>query len=215
MKGIVSALASSADGMLAAGTFGRWVGLYGSGGRGDMAGVFEVCQNPDDEDSVGQGAGITQLLWSACGRYLCVVERASDGVGVWDVRSTGKRLSWLRGRRAKTMQRLGAEVVDGEIWAGGTDGNVRVWEDLGKAEGVLDPAWTFQASSDAVSSATVHPSGIVFATCSGQRRTAIEEEDDEDGDLAREGATVNNDRISSPQMYDNRLNVWSLIRETL
>jgi len=213
MKGIVSALASSSDGMLAAGTFGRWVGLYGSGGRGGMAGVFEVCNNPEDYDGVGEGAGITQLLWSSCARYLCVVERGSDGIGVWDVRSTGKRLSWLRGRKAKTMQRLGAEVVGDELWAGGTDGNVRFWEGLGKMEGVLYPTWTFQASPDAVSSATMHPSGTVFATCSGQRHTATEEDEDTDKDLVRGGSPGNTDPVSSPQICDNRLNVWSLIRE--
>ena len=213
MKGIVSALSMSFDGMLAAGTFGRWVSLYGSGGRGDTAGVFEVCKNPDDEDGVGEGAGITQLLWSSCGSYLCIVERGSDGIGVWDVRSTGKRLSWLRGRKAMTMQRLASEVVDNEVWAGGTDGIVRVWADLGNMEGVLDPIWTFQASSDAVSSATMHPSGTVFATSSGQRRTATREEEDENEDLGSGRSPGHNQEPRSPEISDNRLDVWSLIKE--
>ena len=211
MKGIVSALALSSEGMLAAGTFGRWVGLYEGGGRGDMAGVFEVCKIPEDKDGVGEGAGITQLLWSSCGSYLCVVERSSDGIGVWDVRSTGKRLSWLRGRKAKVMQRLGAEVVGNEVWAGGTDGNVRVWADFGMVEGYLDPAWMFQASS--VSSATMHPSGTVFATCSGQRRTATQEDEDDDEDLTSASTPGGDHSISSHKISDNRLTVWSLIRE--
>ncbi|MCJ1472405.1 hypothetical protein MMC13_001053 [Lambiella insularis] len=169
MKGIVSTLAMSADGILAAGTFGRWVGLYDSGGRGVTAGVFEVGSNLGDEGAVGDGAGITQLLWSCCGRYLCVVERSSEDIGVWDIRSTGKRVAWLRGRRAKTMQRLGADVVGTEAWSGGTDGIVRVWENLGMREGMVDPVWEFLAHDDTVSSALVHPSGTVLATCSGQR----------------------------------------------
>ena len=145
MKGIVSALAMSSEGILAAGTFGRWLGLYDSGGRGGTAGVFEVRSLGEDVDGVGDGAGITQLLWSLCGRYLCVVERGSEGIGVWDIRSTGKRVSWLRGRKAKTMQRLNVEVVGSEIWSGGTDGVVRVWEGLGEHEGLIDPAHEFRA----------------------------------------------------------------------
>jgi len=215
MKGIISALALSSNGMLAAGTFGRWVGLYGSGGRGDMAGVFEVSKNPEDKDGVGEGAGITQLLWSYCGSYLCVVERGSDGIGVWDVRSTGKRLSWLRGRKAKTMQRMGAEILRNDIWAGGTDGYVRVWTDLGMVEGNLDPVWTFGASSDAISSATVHPFGAILATCSGQRRTTTQEDEDEDEDedLASGGPPGHDLPISFQKPSDNQLNVWLLDKE--
>ena len=145
MKGIVSALAMSSEGILAAGTFGRWLGFYDSGGRGGTAGVFEVGRLDEDVDGVGDGAGITQLLWSLCGRYLCVVERGSEGIGVWDIRSTGKRVSWLRGREAKTMQRLSVEVVGSDVWSGGTDGVVRVWEGLGEHEGLTDPAYEFRA----------------------------------------------------------------------
>lgn len=139
MKGIVSALGLSLEGVLAAGTFGRWVGLYDGAGRGGMVGVFEV----KDEDI--SGAGITQVLWSECGRYLCVVERQSDEIGVWDIRGTGKRLSWLRSRAAQTMQRLGAELSGSELWAGGKDGYVRVWEGIGTVEGLIKPAWSFKA----------------------------------------------------------------------
>ncbi|MCJ1390713.1 hypothetical protein MMC18_003574, partial [Xylographa bjoerkii] len=169
MKGIVSALAMSSEGILAAGTFGRWLGLYDTGGRGGTAGIFEVGKIDEDEDGVGDGAGITQLLWSPCARYLCVVERGSEGIGVWDIRSTGKRVSWLRGRKAKTMQRLSVEVVGSELWSGGTDGDVSVWEGLGVQEGLVDPVYEFRAHEDAVSSAVMHSSGTVLATCSGQR----------------------------------------------
>ena len=132
----------SAEGLLAAGTFSRWVGLYDGYGRGDTVGVFEVRGDGGD---VGGGKGITQVLWSICGRYLCVVERGSDGIGVWDVRGTGKRLAWLGRRFAMTNQRLGVEVLGGEVWAGGMDGTVRVWDGLGIKEGVVDPVWEFRA----------------------------------------------------------------------
>ncbi|KAI4287721.1 MAG: hypothetical protein L6R35_003014, partial [Caloplaca aegaea] len=71
IKGIVSALGMSPEGYLAAGTFSRWIGLYDGHGRGGSVGAFEL-------DPSG-GTGITQVLWSADGRYLCVAERCSDG----------------------------------------------------------------------------------------------------------------------------------------
>lgn len=189
MKGIVSTLGINSEGILAAGTFSRWVGLYDSYGRGGTVGVFKVgCDDDLAETGKYHGTGITQVIWSLCGRYLCVVERESSGVGVWDVRVTGRRLAWLRGRCAKTNQRLEADVFGTEVWAGGTDGKVKVWEKLGVDEGDVDPKWHFCAHDgksictitaalrktnyiclDAVSSAVMHPFGSVLATCSGQR----------------------------------------------
>ena len=145
MKGIVSALGISPEGLLAAGTFSRWVGLYDGYGRGGTVGVFELKGSENPQDETYWGTGITQIIWSSCGRYLCIVERESDGVGVWDIRGAGKRLSWLRGRNAQTNQRLAADLMGGEIWAGGVDGKVRVWEGLGMHEGNVDAVWEFQA----------------------------------------------------------------------
>lgn len=145
MRGIVSALGISPHGILAAGTFSRGIGLYDGYGREGTRGVFETRESEGDEKDKWAGTGITQLIWSTCGRYLCVVERESDGIGVWDIRGSGRRLAWLQGRCGRTNQRLEAAVMGGEVWAGGTDGNVRVWEGLGKGEGDLDPAWQFHA----------------------------------------------------------------------
>lgn len=209
MKGIVSALGVSCEGMLAAGTYSRWVGLYDGFGRGGNVGVFAVGA----EDEGERGGGITQVIWSACGRYLYVVERASDGVAVVDVRGVGKRLAWLRGRNARTQQRLGVEVMGGEVWAGGLDGVVRVWEGLGRAEGVVDPSWEFRAQGDAVSSATLHPSGSVLATCSGQRRVLppkceiadLDSESDCDSSSLKSASSQR-----SSQATDNSLKLWAL-----
>ena len=145
-KGIVSALAVSTDGVLAAGTFNRCVGLYDAHGSGGATAIFPLGMPvKSDEDSVSKGTGITQILWSTCSRYLCVVERGSDGIGVWDIRGSGQRLAWLKGREALTPQRLGAEVVGGEVWAGGIDGRVKAWHGLGMTEGVVEPFWDFKA----------------------------------------------------------------------
>ena len=153
MKGCVSAMGmSESAGVLAAGTFGRWVGLYDGNGRGGTVGVFSISGDRENEDGDEYvGGGITQTMWSACGRYLYVVERVSDGVLVFDVRVLGRRVAWLKGRNARTQQRLGAEVRGREIWAGGTDGVVRVWEDVGESEGALGPCWEFRAHDGSLS----------------------------------------------------------------
>ena len=224
MKGIVSALGISSEGMLAAGTYSRWVGLYDGFGRGGTAGIFSV----GTEDEVERGNGITQVIWSMCGRYLCVAERASDGVGIWDIRGKGKRLAWMRGRNATTQQRLSFEVMGGEVWAGAVDGVVRVWEGLGMVEGVMDPCWEFGAHGDTVSSTTLHPSGSVLATCSGQRHSLpsarefgdLDTESDNDSSSLDSSSSMtslssmNASLQSPPEAKDSSLKLWALCNET-
>lgn len=226
MKGIVSAMAFSGEGLLAAGTFTRWAGLYDGFGRGGEVGVFSI--GSDDEKGAGtEGTGITQVLWSACGRYLGIVERSSDGISIWDIRGTGKRLAWLRGRNAVTQQRLGVDVLGGEVWAGGIDGVVRVWEGLGMTQGVIDPKWEFQAHDDPVTSTTLHPTGSVLATCSGQRHYnasldpgSKETESDIDSSnassqssrssLSTQSSVSANSDIDPSCAFDNSLKIWAL-----
>ncbi|KAI5299028.1 hypothetical protein KEM56_003576, partial [Ascosphaera pollenicola] len=68
MSGIVStmALSPTGDGILAAGTFTRHVGLYAANGTGDSLGTWSISGTPADKH-IG-GSGITQVLWSPCGR---------------------------------------------------------------------------------------------------------------------------------------------------
>ena len=220
MKGIVSSLAISSDGILAAGTFSRWVGLYDGYGRGDTVSAFAVAQEREGDEST-DGKGVTQVMWSQCGRYLCTVERGSDGVGVWDIRGNGKWLAWLKGRNARTPQRLGVDMIGGEVWAGGMDGVVRVWEGLGMTEGVINPKWEYQAHSDVVSSTTIHQSGSVLATCSGQRH----DESTLESASTRSGSHTESSGIASPNfrssqfsrssgspdaVFDNSLKIWAL-----
>jgi hypothetical protein len=154
MRGIVSALSmqplpEDADaGMLAAGTWTRWVGLYDMGGMGGTVATWSIGEAADKDAGVG-GTGVTQTAWSPCGRYLFVVERKSRGVLVYDVRVTGKLVCWLEGRGAETNQRLGVDVFGAEkgteIWAGGTDGVVKVWEGVGMTEGAQERSWAWKA----------------------------------------------------------------------
>ena len=132
MTGILSALAVEEQlGLLAAGTFSRHVGLYDSRGQGDCVGVF--CVEGTEADLQIGGSGVTQVIWSPCGRYLYIVERKSEGAMIYDIRVTGQLLGWLEGRKAVTNQRLGVHVAspfgaaNQEVWAGGTDGMIRAW----------------------------------------------------------------------------------------
>ena len=181
MKGIISALAID-NSVLAAGTLSRQVGLYDDCGSGGTIGVFTVD---------GEGSGITQLLWSKCGRYLHVVERKSDLISVYDVRVAGEKVESLEGRMAQTNQRIGVDIaysLGGEVVSGGVDGMVRVWETDGKGE----KAFEWKAHDDVVSSAAIHPGGVVMATCSGTRKLGAGDENSEE------------------RGWDNSLRIWAL-----
>jgi WD40 repeat protein len=150
MRGIVSALAiDTPSRVLAAGTYSRHVGLYDSMGEGECIGVF--CIKGTTADAQIGGAGITEVSWSPCGRYLYITERMSDGVIVYDIRKTGQLLAWLQGRGAKTNQRMSVDIVsaDGtdnhEVWGGGLDGYVRMWKNPHQQEGSVLPTFEFKA----------------------------------------------------------------------
>ena len=214
MAGIVSAMAISCDGILAAGTFSRGVGLYDAQGMGDVIGSWSLAGDGEE-----QGSGVTGLHWSRCGRYLVVAERGSDGCEVWDIRGTGRRLGWMVGRRAETtMQRLGvglggSSLMDGgeNVYAGGVDGFVRVWQGLGMKEGVVEADWRWKAHDDVVSGLGVHDCGRVVATCSGSRGDGIVEEDDDDVEDGSDGG-LNADCHGKEDKKgkDNSVRVWSL-----
>ncbi|KAI2614051.1 uncharacterized protein GGS25DRAFT_31964 [Hypoxylon fragiforme] len=214
MRGAVSCLSaqptSDADhgSLVAAGTWTRWVGLYDFASPGARACVAtwsitraatatatttsssssRGVSGADEGDAKIGGDGITQTLWSPCGRYLLVGERKSTGILVYDVRVAGKLLGWLSGREALGNQRISCDVFPGqeeaggfEVWSGTTDGTVKVWEGVGTVEGAHAPAWKWATAAtrggSTVGSTCVHQSGSVVATCSGSW-----EFPDEDGD---------------------------------
>ncbi|OAL69968.1 hypothetical protein A7D00_6007 [Trichophyton violaceum] len=205
MKGIISTMSidNSGSGILAAGTFTRHIGLYGDNGVGDTIATFSIADTAADK--IIGGNGVTQVLWSPCGRYLYVLERKSDGVLVYDVRVTGQLVGWLEGRRADTNQRLDAGFIDingsSELWAGGTDGVARMWKQPCHAEGGLCPTWEEKVHHDPVGSTIIHPAGGVLATCSGQKQYPSLSEDN-----TSELAFV--DRTA--RQVDNSLRIWAL-----
>jgi WD40 repeat protein len=155
--GIVSAMShepsttvdgGGGGGLLAIGTLSRQVGLFAHGGGGDCAAGFSIALDRAEQAQF-RGAGVSSIQWSPCGQYLLIAERQSHVIQVYDVRNSGRRLALLTGRNARTMQRLGMDVVPTatgcDAWAGGTDGIVRMWSEPGSREGSIDPDSSFIA----------------------------------------------------------------------
>ncbi|TGO51815.1 hypothetical protein BCON_0154g00350 [Botryotinia convoluta] len=230
MRGIVSALSlqpctdPSGTSILAAGTWTRWLGLYDASGLGGTVATWDISAAADSEAGIG-GQGVSEVGWSSCGRYLWVAERKSRGVLVYDVRVTGKLVAWLEGREAETNQRMGVDSFEGEkgmeIWTGGTDGVVRVWEGVGRKEGGVKCDWEWKAHDDPIGSTVLHPSGTVIATCSGQRAETnidvdVNDDDTSDEDSSDDESAPNS--LQSPSRTpkdtggtpDNSIKVWTL-----
>lgn len=174
-KGDVSALALcpptstvSAD-ILAAGTRTRYVGIY------DMSSSQEITHLALPGT---MGAGVTQLKWSPDGRYLYVAERDSDALLVYDVRNFSLALGHCAGRRALTHQKMGFDVWaphDGyqvgdshEIWAGGTDGKLRVWRNPCLREGAIEADEILDAGDDPVSNVLLPSHGNAAVVARGK-----------------------------------------------
>lgn len=223
-RGKVSTLSvsSSEHDILAAGTLSRHVGLFADSGRGECVAHFSVA----DADTAGTdrgGSGITQVTWSPCGRYLYIAERGSSIMQLYDIRVTGRYLACLTGRKAQTQQRMGFDIMptmEGhEIWAGGTDGIVKVWASphlrAGDENFHVSSTFEWKAADDSVSSVLVHLTGVVAATASGHKQShpaAIDAHDGEDPDEEPEPGSNSKSSIEEqePIEFDNKLKIWSL-----
>jgi WD40 repeat protein len=175
-RGIISALAISSDEILAVGTFGREIGLFDRNGQGGLVATFDL----GDEQ---KGSGVSQIGWSDCGRYLLVGERKSYAIRVFDIRGQQKLLQTLVGRDANTMMKLGWNLTaNGEVWAGGMDGAVRVWEGIGMSEGSTNISGSWLAHEDPVIATMVHGSGSVVITASSEDRNVQRQAELSDGE---------------------------------
>jgi hypothetical protein len=218
MKGTVSALSSSAadsdSGIIAAGTRTRWIGMYDLWRSEKTVANWSIAAAADDGGVPGQG--ISQTIWSPCGRYLLVNERNAPGLLVYDVRVTGQLLSILKGRQAKTQQRLIVDVFQGgdggfEVWAGGDNGRVSVWEGVG-LHGDFDAkeTWGWKAHDAPVGSVTLHSSGSVVATCSGGWQYPTKNEDGDGGVVSDEFKDHNMQKDGSKILDESTLKLWSI-----
>ena len=151
------------------------------------------------------GSGVSSLKWSPCARYLYVAERNSDVLLIYDVRNFSYALAHCAGRKAKTKQKLGFDVwnagqspydIEGtshEVWAGGTDGKVRVWRDPYVREGAVEPdevVEVYGKEEVPVVGTLVHASGSLAVAACGV--VGI----DEDGKRKGERRVLVSDRMS-------------------
>ncbi|KAH0268074.1 hypothetical protein KCU91_g9653, partial [Aureobasidium melanogenum] len=211
---IVSSLALSSDNILAAGTYNRQVGLFDNAGQGETIATFNLSYN-DADDKLLKGNGVSQLAWSPCGNYLFVAERQSDSLLVYDIRHTGKRLSYLSGRNAVTTLKLSFDFMSDtnakiDIWAGGTDGKVRVWRDVTSREGRIEPDCALHTSHAAVSNTILSRREPMLITTSGQRRDPSDlvglgdfsSDSDSDSDSRSSESSSNSDESESDEEHE-------------
>ncbi|KAF2120985.1 WD40-repeat-containing domain protein [Lophiotrema nucula] len=189
-KGYVSSLDISSNGILAAGTWARHISIFDQEGLGNEITHFPIPSMVNDRPGL-VGDGVSQLKWSPCGTYLYIAERSSDSILIYDSRNFGLALGYCVGRMAMTKQKLGFDIwsagdqdpyaayggsdASHEVWAGGTDGKIRVWRDAHLKEGPLDADEVLEVGDTPVVSTIVYPNGKAVAPASG--RWGVDKED--------------------------------------
>ncbi|KAF2189601.1 hypothetical protein K469DRAFT_700825 [Zopfia rhizophila CBS 207.26] len=227
-KGCVSTMNISNEGVLAVGTWSRRVGIYDSEGLGDTITSFPLPQfSLPGQIVTGEamrnsspliGTGITSVKWSPCSKYLYIAERKSDAILIYDIRNMRIGVSYLVGRKANTNQRLGFDLWDAgtgeegvghEAWAGGTDGNVRVWRGPHLKEGAVEADKVMKVSEDPVASVCVHHGGGIAAVASGRLDVEKPENDSEtendsksDGKMEIKGRMLGGKAYARPRMRE-------------
>jgi WD40 repeat protein len=190
-KGHMSALSlsppstTSHDGLLAAGSWTRNIGIYDpvSGGaitHFSLPGTLHGRKIRNEALKDAMGDGVSSLKWSPCGKYLYVAERSSNALLIYDVRNFSLSLGYCTGRQALMRQKLGFDIwnagaspfdIEGlshEVWAGGSDGRVRVWRDPYTKEGAVSPDETMDVGGGGpVTGTLVHASGGLAVVARG------------------------------------------------
>ncbi|GAO46310.1 WD40 repeat-like protein [Saitoella complicata NRRL Y-17804] len=208
-QGVISALAiaPSSPSLLAAGSYSRTVGLYDISAppRSSCVAVYPV---------ESKSGGVTQVVWSTCGRYLYVVSRRSDGIEVWDIRGTGEVLGSLRGRNAFTNQRISIDISpDGRsLLSGSVDGKMREWNaviDGSELSGEPVRVWDAASAGTTVASATYNPVyPKMVATCTGQRSEIDLEDSESDSDSGVDSEQEFRKPRLRRQDVESQLDLW-------
>jgi WD40 repeat protein len=207
-KGWISALSLSPPstlsqgGLLAAGSRTRHVGIYDAISNEEVT-TFDLKGTVDMELGQKTGNGVSHLKYSPCGTYLYVAERQSDILLIYDVRKFSLALGYCTGRKALTTQKLGfdvwnrgvspyeGETLSHEIWAGGTDGVIRVWRDPYLKEGAVEADEVVQIGEGnaPVVETMVHKLGNLAVAACG-RMQVNDDESESEGMGRRRGGTL-------------------------
>jgi WD40 repeat protein len=192
-KGTISALAMAyRSNMFAAGSWSSHVGLYRliHGGGIEEITHFPLPRkyntNPHHNrfDDALRGEGVTQLKFSPCENYVYIAERHSDSILVYDVRNVALSLSYCAGRNARTVQKLAFDIFPIptgpghlDLWAGGVDGVIRIWNNPHLCQGAVRPCTELAMHQDPVSGVMVHPLGGHLITATGRIEVKDTDED--------------------------------------
>lgn len=158
VTGLVSCIRENPimPGLVAFGTYSKYIGLYRSG---------PLC-------TFKTGSGVTQIEFSPCGTKLFSAVRRSSEFLCWDLRNPGTLLYSLQGRQSDTNQRIQFNIMPNgkQVVSGGTDGNIVVW-DLPESINYIDlnALYKIKLSRECINGISLHKSLPIIATSSGQR----------------------------------------------
>ncbi|XP_022098757.1 LOW QUALITY PROTEIN: telomerase Cajal body protein 1-like [Acanthaster planci] len=197
-SGIISCFAVNSDGLYAAGSYSKSIGLYAEP-SGSM-----ICMVQ------GQMGGVTHLMFSPDSNRLYSGGRKDPEIICWDMRNPGRVLFSLM-RDVTTNQRMYFDLdsTGQYLVSGNQDGTVSVWDtsqppvtEGSAGDSIIDPILRFTAHSDAVNGVSLNPTLPIMATASGQRKFPVPmATDDSDEDMS----------MLEELKEDNSLRLWYLM----
>ncbi|KAI8050045.1 WD40-repeat-containing domain protein [Thamnidium elegans] len=186
-KGIISCMDFCPD----------YSGLYAAGSYSQSIGIYDEINNELCLKLTGFEGGTTQVKFSKDGTLLFSASRHSNSILCWDIRDSANILFELP-RPGKTNQRISFDLdATGKyLITGDQFGNVLIYdiataesEDVETKKRLVQK---FKAHDDIVSCATFNPVYPVIATCSGQRKFTLPQDDSSDEDMDEEKAIIDN-----------------------
>lgn len=168
--GIISSISfSPQNGMLAVGSYSQTTAVYA---ESNMEPLYVLH---------GQLGGVTQVLFSKDGNYLYTGGRKDPYILCWDIRKTVEIVYKLYRSADTTNQRIyfDIEPCGRHLATGGQDGMVHVY-DLQGGQWVTG----FQAAADTVNGFSFHPYLPFAVMSSGHRRFGMQDEFEEELNLA-------------------------------